>query len=130
MKLYKKCPKIDILNFGFGYSAHLCYLNSILAPVRQSQSATVSLLANSAFPRPELTTEFIPWSARYFTKQLMRHDCIECDCDHESKRHWSREWMYNRNAKTRSKADQEYALLRNKMAKIDSSLHPNLPNTT
>ena len=101
-----------------------------LVPVRATQSASNSLLANSSCPRPELSTEFIPWSARYFTKQLMKHDCIECDCDHESNRHWSREWMYNRNAKIRTRADQEYSLLRHKMAKIDSSLHSNLPNTT
>ena len=101
-----------------------------LAPVRATQSASNSLLANTSCPRPEMNTEFIPWSARYFTKQLMKHDCIECDCDHESNRHWSREWMYNRNAKIRTRADQEYSLLRHKMAKIDSSLHSNLPNTT
>lgn len=101
-----------------------------LAPVRQSQSANVSLLANSPLPRPELTTEFIPWSAKYFTKQLMRHECVECDCDHESKRHWSREWMFHRNAKVRSQAEIEYNLVRNRMAKIDCSLQPNLPNTT
>jgi regulator-associated protein of mTOR len=99
-----------------------------LVPVRQSQSANVSLLANSPLPRPELTTEFIPWSAKYFTKQLMRHECIECDCDHESLRHWSREWMFNRNAKVRSQAEQEYSLVRNRMAKIDSSFH--MLNTT
>ena len=102
----------------------------VQAPLRQTHSANVSLLANSAYPRPELSTEFIPWSARYFTKQLMKHDCIECDCDHESTRHWSREWMFNRNARTRSKADQEYTLLRNKMAKLDASLHPNLAGAT
>ena len=93
----------------------------------QSQSANVSLLANSPLPRPELTTEFIPWSAKYFTKQLMRHDCVECDCDHESKRHWNREWMLNRNAKVRSQSEQEYNLVRNRLAKIDSSLQTNLP---
>lgn len=101
-----------------------------LAPIRQSQSANVSLVANSCLPRPEMTTEFIAWSAKYFTKQLMKHDCIECDCDHESRRHWSREWMFHRNAKVRSRAEHEHSLLRNRMCKIDSSLHPNMPNTT
>lgn len=101
-----------------------------LAPVvRQSQSANVSLLANSPLPRPELTTEFIPWSAKYFTKQLMRHECVECDCDHESQRHWNREWMFNRNAKIRSQAEQEYNLVKNRLAKIDSTLHLGQPNS-
>ena len=106
-----------------------------LAPVSrpQSQSANVSLLANTPLPLPELTTEFIPWSAKYFTKQLMRNDCVkchnllECDCDHESKRHWNREWMLSRNAKVRSQSEQEYALVRSNLAKIDSSLQSNLP---
>ena len=37
---------------------------------------------------PQLTTNFIPWSSKYFTKQLMKHECDDCDCDHESERHW------------------------------------------
>ena len=94
-----------------------------LAPIiRQSQSANVSLLANSSLPRPEMATEFIAWSAKYFTKQLMKHECVECDCDHESRRHWSREWMFHRNAKVRSRAEHEHSLLRNRMCKIDGSL--------
>ena len=99
-------------------------------PTRQSQSANVSLLANTPLPRPDLTTEFIPWSAKYFTKQLMRHECVECDCDHESRRHWSREWMLNRNAKVRSQADGEFGLIRHRQVKIDQSVHSHTPHTT
>lgn len=97
---------------------------------RQSRSANVSLQANSAVSKPDLNTEFIPWSARYFTKQLMRHECIDCDCDHESTRHWSREWMYDRNAKVRAKADHQYGLLRNRLGKMDTSLPPTVANAT
>ena len=39
--------------------------------------------------------------------------------------------MFNRNAKVRSFAEHEYSLLRNRVAKIESSVHhANLPNTT
>jgi len=37
---------------------------------------------------------------------------------------------FHRNAKVRSRAEHEHSLLRNRMCKIDSSLHPNMPNTT
>ena len=66
--------------------------NAGLAPIRQSQSANVSLVANSGLPRPEMTTDFIAWSAKFFNKQLMKNEYVNesggnGDCfDHESNR--------------------------------------------
>ena len=66
--------------------------NAGLAPIRQSQSANVSLIANSGLPRPEMTTDFIAWSAKFFNKQLMKNEYVNesgsnGDCfDHESNR--------------------------------------------
>ena len=95
--------------------------NAGLAPLRQSQSANVSLVANSGLPRPEMTTDFIAWSAKFFNKQLMKNEYVESGSnDHESNRHWSREWMFHRNAKVRSRAEHEHQLLRNRMCKIDN----------
>jgi hypothetical protein len=50
-------------------------------------------------------------SARYFTKQLMKHECSECDCDHESERHWRREWLFHRNNEVRMDAELQSDLL-------------------
>ena len=57
-------------------------------------------LLNSRYS--EQVTDFLPWSSRYFTRQLMRHECAECDCDQESPRHWMQEWLYGRNLEVQS----------------------------
>lgn len=71
---------------------------------------------------PQLTTAFIPWSAKYFTKQLMKHECTECDCDHESERHWRREWLLHRNNEVRLEAENQWDLLRNRRGRVDGSV--------
>ena len=71
--------------------------------------------------KPTLTTEFLPWSAKYFNKQLMRHQCEACDCDHESLRHWRKEWLYNRNNSVRLEAESQFELVKRGNAKLDVS---------
>lgn len=68
---------------------------------------------------PQLTTNFIPWSAKYFTKQLMKHECTRCDCDHESERHWRREWLFHRNNEVRMEAEIQWDLLRSRRGRLD-----------
>ena len=47
----------------------------------------------------EQVTDFLPWSSRHFTRQLMRSE--ECDADPESPLHWMKEWLYGRNLEVR-----------------------------
>ncbi len=68
---------------------------------------------------PELKTKFLPWCSKYFTKQLMRHQCVECDCDHESPRHWMKEWLYKRNLEVRSLSEKQREMLKTSMCKLD-----------
>lgn len=49
----------------------------------------------------------------------MRHECEECDCDHESERHWRREWLFHRNNEVRMEAEMQWDALRNRRGRID-----------
>ena len=61
--------------------------------------------------------------AKYFLlfQQLMSHECIECDCDHESNRHWKKEWLYSRNHGIRLEAERQHELIRKGVVKVDTS---------
>ena len=61
-------------------------------------------------------------SAKYFTKQLMKHECSECDCDHESERHWRREWLFHRNNEIRMEAETQWDLLPSRRGRLDGTM--------
>ena len=52
----------------------------------------------------------------------MKHECTECDCDHESERHWRREWLLHRNNEVRLEAENQWDLLRNRRGRVDGSV--------
>lgn len=54
-------------------------------------------------------------------QQLMSHECVECDCDHESGRHWKKEWLYNRNHAVRLEAERQHELIKKGLTKVDTS---------
>lgn len=90
----------------------------------QPSSSSSSHLHTPGVRPPELSTEFINWSSKYFTKRLMRHECVDCDCDHESWRHWTREWTYSRNASVRAQSERQVAMLKSRTAtKLDANVH-------
>jgi regulator-associated protein of mTOR len=66
----------------------------------------------------KLETHFLPWSSRYFTKQLMKYESKTGD-DHESLTHWSKEWLYERNLEVRSCSEQQRFLLKTRLCKLD-----------
>jgi len=68
---------------------------------------------------PVLSTQFIEWSARYFSTQLMRLPGTE---DRESSDHWTKEWMYNRNSHVMARAGQETDSLEAGTGRLDEQL--------
>jgi len=68
---------------------------------------------------PVLSTQFIEWSARYFSTQLMRLTGNE---DRESRDHWDKEWMYTRNSGVVSKAAVENDSLVSGTGRLDEQL--------
>ena len=94
-----------------------------LAAVSAVSAAAATSSGKQDVEMPLLTTEFLPWSARYFNKQLMRHECFDCDCDHESPKHWRKEWLYERNNRVRLEAEKQFELIRKcSSAKVDGSV--------
>ncbi len=49
----------------------------------------------------------------------MQHQCDDCDCDHESWRHWTKEWLYRRNLEVRSEAEMQRECMKTRMCKLD-----------
>ena len=51
----------------------------------------------------------------------MRHECVDCDCDPESNRHWKKEWLYNRNHSVRFEAERQHELAKKGLIKVDTN---------
>ena len=66
-----------------------------------------------------ISTQFIEWSARYFSTQLMR---LNGPDDRESEVHWSREWMHSRNTRLRRIAEADRASLQDGTSRLDEQL--------
>jgi len=49
----------------------------------------------------------------------MKHECADCDCDHESERHRRREWLFQRNNEVRMEAETQWDLLRTRRGRLD-----------
>ena len=66
-----------------------------------------------------ISTQFIEWSARYFSTQLMR---LNGNHDTESEEYWSKEWMYSRNADLTKKSDTEKSSLLEGTGRLDEQV--------
>merc|ERR1719447_1444484 len=81
--------------------------SSMLAPgdLRQSlgRNSTVTAISEEGEGECGLSTQFIDWSARYFSTRLMRLPGCE-DSDGESGEYWKREWWRDRNERVMTRA--------------------------
>ena len=68
---------------------------------------------------PELSTQFLQWSSKYFTKQLMKNETKPGEDDHESPANWSKEWLYERNLLVRSFSEEQRQSLKTRPCKLD-----------
>ena len=66
-----------------------------------------------------ISTQFIEWSARYFSTQLMR---LNGQNDTESEEYWGKEWMYSRNCDLLKKADGEKCSLLEGSGRLDEQI--------
>ena len=70
-------------------------------------------------PFPELSTQFLQWSSKYFTKQLMTNETKPGEDDHESPANWSKEWLYERNLVVRAQSEEQRHLIKTRPSKLD-----------
>ena len=68
---------------------------------------------------PELSTQFLQWSSKYFTKQLMTNETKPGEDDHESPANWSKEWLYERNLLVRTYSEEQREALKTRPCKLD-----------
>jgi len=100
-----------------------CGHNTTLPNLSMTMSSMAGLSSsdmNDSDVGSNVSTEYMTWASAHFSSHLMR--LVDDPEDQESETFWSRQWMYDRNDRTRDRASAERNSLDQGTGKLDESL--------